>query len=102
MPDRVGQSRKRSIVKERGLQGSVAEGRSAKLVSVRAVPRNLLEPEVFVLGRPVENHVPVTDTKERSDLRNPDHIILEVADHLVGGPGDRVTLHTFSLAEEHE
>jgi hypothetical protein len=46
--------------------------------------------EIFVFPRAVENHVAQPDSKHGSDLRNANHTLIEIAEHLIRRSGDRV------------
>src|SRR6267378_6943217 len=102
MPDRVPEPRECAVVEEGGLQRGVPERRAAKLVAIRRIPRDLLQAEIFVLARPIEDHITLADAKGRGDLRNADHVHPEVAEHLVGLPGHSLTLHAIALAKEDQ
>src|ERR1700730_4784780 len=102
MPDRVLEPRECAVVEEGGLQRGVPERRAAKLVAIRRIPRDLLQAEIFVLARPIEDHITLADAKGRGDLRNADHVHPEVAEHLVVLPGHSVTLHAIALAKEDQ
>src|SRR5882672_1372260 len=64
MPDRVPEPRECAVVEEGGLQRGVPERRAAKLVAIRRIPRDLLQAEIFVLARPIEDHITIALAKE--------------------------------------
>src|SRR5258707_751314 len=80
MADRLFDSRESSIVKECRLQRRVAKRRTAKLVSVVLVARNLFQTKILILIRPVKDYVSLTDAKERRNLWNADVMHLEIAE----------------------
>src|SRR5262245_11844284 len=87
-----------SVVHERRHHRSVAQWRGPEQVTVVGVPRDLLEPKVLVSSRPIEHYVP----EGRHDLGDTDHMLAEVAEHLIGLAGHAVTLHTPSFPEEQQ
>src|SRR5882672_7719254 len=102
MLDRVLEPRECAVVKEGGLERRVPERRAAKPVAIRRISRDLLQAEIFVPARSIEDHIPLADAKGRGDLRNADYVHLEVAEHLIGLTGHGVTLHAIALAEEDQ
>src|SRR5215510_1637116 len=87
-----------AVVHERWHHRSVAQWCGPKQVPVVRVPRDLLEPKVLIGSRPIEHDVP----EGWDDLRDTDHMLLEVAEHLIGRTGHAVTLHAASLSEEEQ
>ena len=81
--NRVVESREGAIVEERRRDGEVAQRGRAELVAVGAIAGRLLEPEILVLARALEDHVALADAERRRDLRHADDVLFEVAEHLV-------------------
>src|SRR5256885_16889716 len=100
MLDRVLEPRECAVVEEGGLQRGIPERRAAELVAIRRISRDLLQAEIFVLARPIEDHITLADAKGRGDLRNADHVHPEVAENIVGLPGHRVTSHAMDLSKD--
>src|SRR4030095_612323 len=100
MADCVLQPCKSSIVEERRLHGYVAKRRGPEFVPVSRIARDLFESEIFVLSGPVEDYVSVTHTKGGRNLRNTDHVISKIAEHLVRLPSHRVTVNTPALSKK--
>src|SRR5262249_4207453 len=98
--DRILKTRKTSVVEERGLQCNISQRRGPEPVSIGRIASNLLQPEVFIMPRPVEDHVPSSNTKLRSDLRHADHVHLEVAEHFIRASADGVTAYTPRFTEK--
>src|SRR5712691_11039118 len=76
----------------------VAQRCGAEQVTVVGVPCDLLETKVLVSSRPIELHVP----EGRHDLWDTEHMLAEVAEHLIGLSGHAVTLHAPGLPEEEQ
>src|SRR5262249_14050223 len=98
MPDRVVESGKCTVVKESRLQSNISNRRSSELVAIVGIIGYVLASKVLVSGRAIEAVIGV----ERSNLRNSDYVVLEIAEHLVRLPGHLVALDTTSLAKEKE
>src|SRR5207249_3630283 len=96
------QSRERSVVEEGRLQGYISQWRAAELVSIRWVPADLLEPEVLIPPRSVEDDVALPDAELRRDLWHADYVHLEVAEHLVGLSAHGVADYASRLSEEQQ
>src|SRR5262249_50709810 len=86
------------VVKECRLEGHIANRRSAKSVTVIGVTGDLLKAKVFVLARAIEGHIAC----ERRDLWNPDDVLIKVAEHLVGGARNLVTIDAPGFAKEKQ
>src|SRR5262249_49030476 len=86
------------VVKECRLERHIADRRSAKSVPVTGITGDLLEAKVFVLARAIESHIAC----ERRDLWNPDDVLIKVAEHLVGGARDLVTIDAPGFAKEKQ
>src|SRR5256884_5360563 len=102
MADRILDARHRPIVEERPLQRGVTQRRAAELVAIGRIPRDLLQAKVLVLTRSIEHDVALADTECGRDLRDANHVHLEVAEHFVRVTTDRMALTAPSLAEEDE
>src|SRR5262245_27416341 len=98
MPHRVLQPGESAVVKKRRLQGNVADRSRPKLIAVIRVARDLLQAEIFVLSRAVECHI----AGDRRNLRDPNDMLLEVAEHLVGWARDVMAVDTPRPAKEKQ
>src|SRR5437762_3565644 len=98
----VFQTREGAIVKEPGRDGQVSQWSSAELVTVFRLTRDFLQAEILVLPWAREDHVALAFSKPRSDLRNADDSLLEVAEHLVRPAIHLVALDAVCLAEEEQ
>src|SRR6266480_1956568 len=97
MADRIRDVRQRPVVEERRLQRGVTQRRTAELVAIDPIPRDLLQAKVLVLTRSIEQHVALADAEFRRDLRHADRVHLEVAEHFIRLATDRMALTAPSL-----
>src|SRR3954454_21306370 len=102
MSDRVLQSPECAVMEEGRLHGSVAQRRRSKAVAVGGIAGDLLHAEVLVASRPVEDHVAFSDPESRSNLRDPDDVVFEIAEHLVRRSTYGVALDAFRLPEKDQ
>src|SRR6267142_5605479 len=101
--DRIFESGERTVMEKRGLQGDVPDWRSAEHIPVVRIARDLLQPEVFVLPRPVEDHITRRGVPcRRGNLRHADNVLSEVAKHFIRLPRYCVASDTVGTAEEEE
>jgi hypothetical protein len=98
MADGVLETHEGPIVHEGRHQRVVPQWRGAKHVAVFRIARDLLEAEILIRVRAVEGHIP----EGRRHLWHPDHVLPEVAEHLVRLAAHAVTLHAPGLPEEEQ
>src|SRR5262249_25680751 len=70
-----------SIVKECRLERDVSQWRAAEFVTVGGIARDLLQTEVLILPRSIENYIALPDSKLRRNLRYADDVHLEITEH---------------------
>ncbi len=91
-----------SIVKEGRRHLQIAERCGAEHVTQSRIALRLLEAEVFVLARAVEDHVARPDAEQRRKLWAADSVRLEVAEHLVRVAGHGVAADAACLTEKEQ
>src|SRR6267378_4253761 len=90
--------KKKTIVEKGWLQSGVTQRRGAKLIPILGQPGHLFQAKVFVGSRTIEGNI----ANSRRDLRHADHVLFEIAEHLVGLARHGMTLDTTRLAEEEQ
>src|SRR2546423_2602242 len=102
MPDGILNARECPIVEERRLQRRVAQWRTAELVTIGTITRELLTSEIFVRARTRKNHVTLVNSESGSHLWNRGYVHLEIGKHLVRSAGYGMARYAARLAEEQE
>src|SRR5215471_18306132 len=100
MPDRILEVHERTIVEERWRYREVAKRRRPELVPIHLSAGDLLQTKVFVMPRTIKDHVSKTSPEQGCYLGDGDHMLFEIAEHLIGTAGHRMAGHTSGLAEE--
>src|SRR6266404_4531942 len=98
MADGVFQASEATIVEKGWLQSGVTQRRGAKLIPVLGQPSHLFQAKVFVGSGTIEGNI----ANRRRDLRHADHVLFEIAEHLIGLARHGMTLDTTRLAEEEQ
>jgi len=98
MSDGVFQASEGTIVEKGWLQSGVTQRRGAKLIPILGQPSHLFQAKVFVGSGTIEGNI----ANSRRDLRHADHVLFEIAEHLIGLARHGMTLHTTRLAEEEQ
>src|SRR5207247_10542087 len=98
MSDGVFQASEATIVEKGWLQSGVTQWRGAKLIPILGQPSHLFQAKVFVGSWTIEGNIP----NSRRDLRHADHVLFEIAEHLIGLARHSMTLDTTRLAEEEQ
>src|SRR5881628_2576127 len=98
MADGVFQASEATIVEKGWLQSGVTQRRGAKLIPILGQPSHLFQAEVFVGSGTIEGNI----ANSRRDLRHADHVLFEIAEHLIGLARHGMTLDTTRLAEEEQ
>src|SRR5262245_53433525 len=91
-----------AVVEEARGDFQVPQRRRPEHVAQGRIAFRLLEAEILVLFRTIENDVAGSDSEYGRDLRTADPVGAEIAEHLVGSAGDGVAGDALALAEENE
>ena len=70
-------------MKQRRRHREIPKRRGAEFGLVRGIARDLFQAEIFVGTGPIEDHVPGAGAEPWRDLRHPDDVLGEIAEHLV-------------------
>ncbi len=102
MADPIFQPAERPVVEERRRHGKITQRRRPEFVTIRRVAGHLLQAEVFVLSRSIEDDVTAHGAERRSYLRHASDVMLEVAEHLVRSAGHSVTRDASGFTKEEQ
>src|SRR3989449_2848012 len=80
MSDGVFQASEATTVEKGWLQSGVTQRRGAKLIPILGQPSHLFQAKVFVGSGTIEGNI----ANSRRDLRHADHVLFEIAEHLIG------------------
>src|SRR6266851_9421671 len=98
MSDGVFQASEGTIVEKGWLQSGVPQRRGPKLKPILGQPSHLFQAKVFVGSGTIEGNI----ANSRRDLRHADHVLFEIAEHLIGLARHGMTLDTTRPAEEEK
>src|SRR2546421_11886428 len=102
MADGVLDARECPIVEERRLQRRIAQWRTAELVTIGTITRELLTAEIFFRARTRKNHVTLVNSERGSHLWNRGYVHLEIGKHLVRSAGYGLGRYAARLAEAQD
>src|SRR5438094_8395467 len=98
MSDGVFHASEATIVEKGCLQSGVTQRRGAKLIPILGQPSHLFQAKVFVGSGTIEGNI----ANSRRDLRHADHVLFEIAEHLIGLARHGMTLDNTPLSDERQ